>query len=153
MRIEGKNMESDPSQFVNVFYDDKPPNQPGGGVVPKSDRQLDEGAGRNADKRKRFSIYEDLSKSFASGKLAGVLLATCCVGRATGVLQKVAKQWNTTIIAYRDQWMFYEAPNRNTRAILAGDKGRARSTTPGTDTPFGEVFFPLSLTEMAQFRP
>jgi hypothetical protein len=150
MRIEGKNMENDPSQFVNVFYDDKPPPAPGGGVVPKSDRQLDAEAGRNVDKRKRFDIYEDLSKSFKAGQLAGVLLATCRVGRATGLLQKVAEQWNTPIIAYRDQWMFFEAPNRNTRAILAADKGQDGVRTK---TPFGEIFFPLSLFEMVQLRP
>ena len=155
MRIEGKNMESDPSQFVNVFYDDKPPGQPGGGVVPKSERQLDAEAGRNADRRARFDIYEDLSKTFSAARLQAIVLATCRVGRATGLLTKVAKQWNTPIIAYKDQWVFYEAKNRNSRAIMAGDKGKPNTTPPlpHTDTPFGEIFFPLTLTDMAVFRP
>ena len=165
MRVEGKNMETDPGQFVNVFYDDRPKPQPGGGTVGKSDRQLDKEEGRNKDRRDRFDIYEDLSRSFAAGGLAAIVLATCRVGRAVGVLTKVAQQWKTPIIAYKDQWMFYETTARRTRAIMAGDKGkelRDKETlkqnpnallVPHTDSPFGEVFFPLSGFDMAVYRP
>ncbi len=164
MRIEGKNMESDPSQFVNVFYDDAPPKPPGGGIVPKSDRQLDREGGRNQARRDRFDIYEDISRSFAAGGLAAVVLATCRVGRAAGLLTKVAQQWKTPIIAYKDQWMFYETPSRRTRAIMAGDKGKEIKDQetlkkdpkalllPHTDNPQGEIFFPLTLLDMAIFR-
>jgi hypothetical protein len=155
MKIEGKNMDTDPSQFVNVFYDDKPPQSSGGGLKPLSQKDMDQLSGTDAAKKRlrNFSIYQDLSQAFIDGKLGGVLLATCNVGRATGLLKKVATQWNTPIIAYRDQWMFYEAPSRRTRAILAGDKGRENTPTPGTNTPFGEVMFPLSMFEMVQLRP
>lgn len=165
MRIEGKNAEKDPAQFVNVFYDDKPKPQPGGGTVGKSDRQLDTEGGRNKDRRDRFDIYEDLSRSFAAGGLAAVVLATCRVGRAVGVLTKVAQQWKTPIIAYKDQWMFYETSTRRTRAIMAGDKGRElrdKETlkknpnallVPHTDNSFGEIFFPLTAFDMAVYRP
>jgi hypothetical protein len=148
MRIEGKNFDNDPKQFVNVFYDDKPPSRSGGGLKPLSDKDLDERDGKNVEKRRKFSMYEDLSKAFIAGKLGGIVLATCNVGRATGLLKKVATQWRTPIIAYRDTWMFFETPSRRTRAIMAGDQRRANTPTPGTNTPFGEVMFPLSLTDM-----
>lgn len=156
MRIEGKNMDTDPGQFVNVFYDDKPPQTPGGGLKPFSRRDKDLQSGTDAaakNRLKNFSIYQDLSQAFVAGKLGGVLLATCRVGRATGLLQKVATQWNTPILAYRDQWLFFETPSRRTRAILAGDQGREKTSTPGTNTPFGEVMFPLSMFEMVHLRP
>jgi len=149
MRLEGRTTQQ-PTGFASAFYADKRP-----GSKPDSLKGEDEENGSpNAIARlKNFAVFEDLSKAFVGGGLAAVLLATCRVGRATGFLGRVAKLWNTPIIAYRDQFMFYETPGRRTRAILAADKGRGTTRTPGTDTPFGEVMFPLSETEMVMVRP
>lgn len=154
MRLEGKNTRG-PKQFVSVFYDDKPPQRSDGGEKPLSDKDKDEKSGTpEAKKRlKNFAIYEDLSKTFVAGRLLGVVLATCKVGRATGFLKKVATQWKTPIIAYRDTWMFFEAKSRRTRAIMAGDQGRENTKNPGTNTPFGEIMIPLSLTDMVVIQP
>ena len=54
------------------------------------------------------------------------------------------------ILHVDDAGMSYDS---NEGAIMAIDKGRGTTATPGTDTPFGEVMFPLSEFEMVLVRP
>jgi hypothetical protein len=149
MRLQGKTTQQ-PTQFASEFYDEKHP-----GSNPESLRAEDEQSSSPAAKTrlKNFAFYEDLSRAFVSGGVGAVLLATCRVGGATGFLQRVATRWKTPIIAYSDQFMFYETQTRRTRAILAIDKGRANTASPGTDTPMGEILFPLSAFQMVSVRP
>lgn len=153
MRIGGKGSNVDPKTFVDVFYEDKPPK---GSPVPFSDKENDERThAAGSEKRlKDFAIYKDLCQAFVDGKLAGVVLLTCRVGNSTEFLQKVASQWNTRIIAYRD-WVIYKGgfTHKRVRAVLQRDVNAENSAHPGTNTPFAEVMFPLSLTDMIVVNP
>lgn len=153
MRIGGAGSSTDPKTFVDVFYDDKPPQ---GSNQPFSQKEVDERTRpAGAERRlKNFSIYQDLSKAFADAKLAGVVLLTCNVGGSTGFLRKVASQWKTSIIAYRDFTVYKGGfPRGRVRAVLSKDELKAKSKNPGTNTPFAEVMFPLSLTDMIVIKP
>jgi hypothetical protein len=160
MRIGGLGSNTDPNTFVDVFYADKPPK---GSPVPFSQKEIDERNNPAGAKRrlKNFSIYQDLCKVFVDGKVAGVVLLTCKVGGSTDFLKKVASQWKTTIIAYRDFTNYVGGfPGRpsfhssgRVRAVLNNDVGKAKSKNPGTNTPFAEVMFPLSRTDMVVVKP
>jgi hypothetical protein len=158
MRIGGRGSfrDKDHKMFVDVFYDEKPPP---GSPTPFSEKENDERTGATGAKKrlKHFSIYQDLAKAFVAGKLAGVVLLTCNVGRSLDFMKKVANQWQTTLIAYRDFTRyvggFRRKKRRVVRAILEKDLGREKSRSPGTNTPFAEVMFPLSLTDMIVIKP
>jgi hypothetical protein len=145
MRVTGKNSKG--VSFISVFYDLKLPNQ-------LSDKEFDEQNHTPAGETrlKNWALYQDLCAAFVSGHLVGVLLLTCKVGGATGFLKRIASQWKTPIIAYKQQVAAIEANNRRTRAILAPDLKRENAPS-STNTAFAEIFFPLSLTEMIQIAP
>lgn len=153
MRVGGKGSNADSKTFVDVFYEDKPPK---GSPVPFSDKENDERthAGGWERRLKNFAIYKDLCQAFVDGKLAGVVLLTCRVGNSIEFLQKVASQWNTPIVAYRD-WVIYKGgfTHKRVRAILQKDVNAENSAHPGTNTPFAEVMFPLSPTDMIVVNP
>ena len=153
MRLGGRGSFTDPVTFVDVFYDDKPPP---GSILKLSDRENDEKNKPAGSERrlKNWNIYLDLCKAFVSGKPAGVLLLTCNVGQATGFLKKVATQWQTPIIGY-NQFTTYQGgfSKGRVRSIFDADLGKQNATDPGSNTPFAEVMFPLSLTKMVHVRP
>ena len=68
-----------------------------------------------------------------------------------------AGQWQTPIIAYRDFTRYlggFPRPKGNrVRAVLDKDTTKDKSPSPGTNTPFAEVMFPLSLTDMIVVKP
>jgi len=153
LRLGGKGSFADAATFVDVFYDEKPP---AGSTIKFSQKEIDErtnpaGATRRL---KNFSIYQDLSKAFVDGKVAGVLLLTCNVGKATGFLKKVATQWNTSIIAY-NEFTTYQGgfPRGRVRSVFTSDEGKQNSKNPGSNIPFAEIMFPLSLTKMVHVKP
>jgi peptidoglycan hydrolase-like protein with peptidoglycan-binding domain len=153
MRLGGKGAFTDPATFVDVFYDDKPPP---GSPLKLSDRENDEKnkpAG-SEQRLKNWKIYLDLCKAFVDGKPAGVLLLTCNVGQATGFLKKVATQWQTPIIGY-NEFTNYQGgfPKGRVRSIFNSDLGKQSSESPGSNIPFAEIMFPLSITKMVHVRP
>lgn len=158
LRLGGKGSAADPATFVDVFYDDKPP---AGETLKFSPRETDErvgGAGA-AQRLKNWAIYLDLCKAFVDGGVAGVLLLTCNVGGATGFLRKVASQWKTTIIGYNEFTTYQGGFPRGSdgvprvRAIFDADRNRQNTTNPGSNVPFAEIMFPVSMTKMLQVRP
>jgi hypothetical protein len=152
MRITGKHSDRDVDRFVTAFYDTRPPTAIG--AIAQSDKENDEKNPTPGGKERlrRWAIYQDLCTAFATGSASGVLLLTCRIGGATGFLKKIAAQWQRPIFAYTDQAMAVPRQNGRVRVILAKDKGR-ENQFPTTNTPFGEIFFPLSATDMVQIRP
>jgi hypothetical protein len=154
MRIGGKGSNRDPKTFVDVFYDDK--NPASGGLAPRSDKKIDENLQpAGADRRlKNWNTYLDLCKAFVAGKMGGIVLLTCNVGKSSDFLRKVASQWQTPIIAYRQFTRYVGGfPGGRVRSVLESDVGRDKSPNPGTNTPFAEVMFPLSMSDMVLIRP
>lgn len=152
MRVTGRNSDNDPKKFVTIFYDFKPPSDHG--INKLSDKEHDEKnpTPGGIERLRRWGIYQDLCNAFSSGNVAGVLLLTCRIGGATGFLKRLAIQWNKPVFAYKDQVMAAPRPNGRVRVMLARDKGR-ENQPPTTNTVFGEIFFPLSLTDMVSIAP
>jgi hypothetical protein len=157
MRIGGFGSSEDPKTFVNVFYADPPPP---GATIKFSEKEIDERTSPAGSERrlKNFATYQDLSKIIADGKLGGVVLLTCNIGKSTDFLKKVASQWKTPIIAYRDFTVYrggFPGPGqiKRVRAVLSADEFRDKAKDPRTNTPFAEVMFPLSATDMILIRP
>jgi len=151
MRIAGRNYQEG-KDFVNVFYDEKP-NDPNLKPLSQKDKDEREQATNPTAKHrlKNWAIYQDFCNSFRDGNVKAILLLTCKVGGATGFLQRLSMQMMMPIIAYRDQVMADpNRPNGRVRVLLAGDKNRENQ---GTNTAWGEMFFPLSMTQMVQISP
>ncbi len=153
MRLGGKGSFADKATFVDVFYDDKPP---AGSPVKLSDKEFDEknNPPGSAQRLENWSIYLDLCKAFVNGKPAAVLLLTCNVGQATGFLKKVATQWQTPIIGYNDFTTYQGGfPKGRVRSIFDSDRNKQNTANPGSNIPFAEIMFPLSMTKMVHVRP
>jgi len=157
MRVTGKNSSGDPKRFVTVFYDTPPPQDPG--ITRFSDKENDETkrTPEGNERLRRFETYKDLCNAFANGNVLAVLLLTCRIGGATGFLKKLASQWKKPVIAYKDQVAAVPQQNGRVRVMLAKDIPR-RSQGPSdlkvtTNNTFGEIFFPLSGTDMVQITP
>jgi len=150
MRVTGRNSDLDPKRFVSIFYDLTPP--PSLGVVSRSDLENDRrsSAPEAKERLRRFAIYQDLCKAFVSGNVLAVLLLTCRIGGATGFLKRLATQFQKPIIAYKDKVAAVPQQSGKVRVILAKDLSRKDQ---GTNTQFGEIFFPLSVTDMIQIAP
>jgi hypothetical protein len=148
MRIGGRGSNRDPKCFVDVFYDTKPP---AGSPSALSDKEMDEQfrPGGWQERLDRWTIYEELCKSFVDGKLTLVVILTCRVGNSVEFLKKVAVQWQTTILAYRD-FVWYEGVEPHVRAVLDRDIGRSGT---GTNVPFSEICFPISMADMVFALP
>lgn len=156
MRIIGKDFDKNVARdFSSPFYADKPFQSSGGGEAPLSQKDKDERNPRGVGESRRlknFALWDQVCKIIAAGKLGGVLLFTCRIGGAPGFLRRVAKEWQTPIIAYTDQVAAFK-PKRF-RVCLAGDLKRFNVIAPGnTNIPMGEATFPLSLFQMVVIRP
>jgi hypothetical protein len=152
MRIGGKGAFRDPKAFVDVFYADAPPS---GSPSPFSDKQLDEqDPATNRPfgwelRLNRWSKYQDLCQAFVNGKLGLVVLLTCNIGNSLVFLKKVASQWQTPILAYKD-FMNYTGFKPHVRAVLDQDFNTPNS---GTNVPFSEISIPLTTTEFVVATP
>jgi len=153
LRLGGRGSFVNPVTFVDVFYDDKPP---AGSTIRFSPKELDERVGGPGAKRrlKNWALYLDLCKAFAEGNLGAVLLLTCNVGGAPLFLKKVASQWKTAIVGY-NEFTSYQGgfPKRRVRAIFFSDLNKQGTPNPGSNTPFAEIMFPLSLSKMVVAFP
>lgn len=153
LRIGGEGSSEDPKTFTNVFYD-APPRP--GSTIKFSEKEVDERTRPAGSQRrlKNFALYKDLCQTFIDTKLAVVILLTCRVGQSTAFLQRVATQWATPILAYRD-FIAYEGavPRERARAIFDRDKGKFNTRNPGTNTAFAETHIPLSIPDMALILP
>jgi hypothetical protein len=153
LRIGGQGSSEDPKTFTNVFYDAPPPP---GSTIKFSEKEIDERQHPGGSQRrlKHFALYKELCQAFIDTKLAIVILLTCRVGQSTAFLQRVAQQWATPILAYRD-FITYEGavPKERARAIFDRDKGKFNTRNPGTNTPFAETHIPLSIPDMVLIFP
>jgi hypothetical protein len=143
MRIGGKGSNRDPAVFQDVFYADPD--------FPRSEKENDEDTHPDGwqGRLDRWSMYQDLSNTFANGGLAMVVLLTCRIGSSTDFLKKVASQWKTPILAYKD-FVWYEGLYPHARAVLQKDIGRPGV---GTNVPFSEISIPISPPDMVVVSP
>jgi hypothetical protein len=146
MRIGGKFAFRNPRDFVDVFYDtpNPPPSTP-------SDKEIDDKhhIGGSQYRAEHWKIYQDLCKVFVDGQLGLIVLATCNVGNSTDFLKKVASQWKTPILAYKD-FTWYSGFFPHVRLVLEKD---LKTPGKGTNVPFSEICFPLSLSDMVVVSP
>jgi hypothetical protein len=153
LRIGGQGSSEDVRTFTNVFYDAPPPPE---STIKFSEREVDERTHPAGSQRrlKHFALYKELCQAFLDTRLAIVVLLTCRVGQSAAFLQRVAQQWGTPILAYRD-FIAYEGavPRERARAILDRDQGKFNSNSPGTNTPFAETHIPLSIPDMMLIFP
>ena len=91
--------------------------------------------------------YQEISAAIKNGGLACVLLLTCRVGLSVDFLKRVAQDWGTPICAYRRRVVGQEI-NGRARLFLEGD-----APGTGTNTPEGEVWYPLSMVDIVTIWP
>jgi hypothetical protein len=146
MRIGGLGENRDPRVFMDVFYDTTPSDSPS----PHSEKWIDENVhpGGWQARLEKWSIYQDLCRAFTDGKLAMVVLLTCKIGNSLDFLKKVASQWQTPILAYRD-FTNYTGFFPHVRCVLDKDFNTGR----GTDVPFSEISIPVSLPDLVVVAP
>lgn len=134
-------MKNDDIDFFHteVFYaDPKPPPR-------RSRKQDDESSGSDGAKARlaNWKAYEDISAAFKTQGVGLVVFMTCVVGKAPGMLRKMASQWGCDIFAYRRLIGIGPASNGRERAFLQNDpEGTNPSLT--TNTPLAEVMPPPS---------
>lgn len=134
-------MKNDDIDFFHteVFYaDPKPPPR-------RSRKQDDESSGSGGAKARlaNWKAYEDICVAFKKEKIGLVVFMTCVVGKAPGMLRKMASQWGCDIYAYRRLVGIGEASNRRERACFIGDP-EGNNPTVTTNTPLAEVMPPPS---------
>lgn len=146
LRIGGKGANRDPKAFTDVFYEDRNP-QPS----PLSDKEIDEQVhpGGWQERLRRWAIYKDLCQAFVNGKLQLVVLLTCNIGQSLDFLKKVASQWHTPLLAYRD-FVWYAGIFPHIRAVLDKDM---KTPGVGTNVPFSEITIPLTTKDMVVVAP
>jgi hypothetical protein len=135
------NMKPDDIDFFHteVFYaDPKPPPL-------RSRKQDDESSGSDGAKARlaNWKAYEDICGAFKQAQIGLVVLLTCVVGKAPGMLRKMASQWGCDIFAYKRLIGIGRARNGRERAFFESDpEGNDPSVT--TNTPLAEVMPPPS---------
>jgi hypothetical protein len=132
---------------TSVFYADRPQSRPG--IVIKSDLENDQANAKQgvfgAEERIRnFRHYQAVGRAFS--QIGQIFLLTCRVGLAPGLLQRASKEFNTSIVAYKRK-VVGQMVNGRAGVWLEGDNSGS-----GTNMPVGEVFLPMSLTDMVTVR-
>jgi peptidoglycan hydrolase-like protein with peptidoglycan-binding domain len=135
-------MNNDDIDFFHteVFYaDPKPP--------PSHSRKEDDEANSANDGPKarlaNWKAYEDIAAAIKGARVGLVVFMTCVVGKAPGMLRKMASQWGCDILAYKRLIAIGEASNRRARAFFENDpEGTDPNVT--SNTPLAEVMPPPS---------
>ena len=125
---------------TSVFYADSPP------PPFRSRKSDDEGSGSPNARRRlaNWAAYDDIAKAFRSVRLTQIVLLTCRVGGATGLIKRVAQQWNNSILGYKRKVAGLDVNGRS-RIFLDGDPPGTFYQWPNTtNTPAAETFFPIS---------
>jgi hypothetical protein len=157
-RVGGRNhvLVGDPNPTPNagkpaqtgVFYDYRTPDSTQqSGYRPSRLDDDEKSNSQNAKARlNNWQQYQKVCTAFRNGHLAGVLLLTCKIGGSVRLIQRVAQQWGTLVIGYKRR-VTCEGNRLRARAYLDGDNPGS-----GTNIPWGEIMFPLSM-EMIVQRP
>jgi len=140
---------------TSVFYDEDP-DGPGPTPSKKRNDETFNKASRGAKERlANWAAYESICKSFKSRNLHGVVVLTCRVGQASGMMKKIASQWGCPVIAYPRRVIGEITRNFEGRKLV---KARSRmfcqgdAEGKGTNIPLGEIFIPLA-PDMVLFNP
>ncbi|MBK1717185.1 hypothetical protein [Thiocystis violacea] len=126
---------------TQVFYADSPPK-------PYRSRKADDEDSKSTTAQTRLNnwkAYEDISAAFKAQRLYSVIMLTCRIGGASGMIRKVAQQWGTPITGYKRRIVGQEQANKRVRVFLQGDPEGSYYQWPNTsNTPASETFFPFS---------
>jgi hypothetical protein len=129
---------------TSAFYADRPPSSSGISVLSELENDKDNAArgSRGAAIRlANWASYQQVCTAFTP--LGLIVLLTCNVGSARGLLRKARQQFATPILGYK-RYIEGDMVNGRGRVYLEGDR-------PGekTNTPAGEVMIPISFPDMA----
>ena len=125
---------------TQVFYADAPP-------PPRRSRLADDRDSGSAGARQRLAnwqAYDDIATAFRAQGLAAIVMLTCRIGSASGMMKRVAQQWGNPVLGYTRRIVGQEIDGR-ARVFLQGDRPGTAFEWPNTsNTPAGETFFPLT---------
>ena len=127
-------------QETQVFYADSPP------PPSRSRKADDQDSGSHAAKRRlaNWQAYDDISAAFKAQRLAAIVMLTCRIAAATGMMRRVAQQWGNAVLGYTRRIVGQEVDGR-VRVFLQGDPSGTFYQWPNTtNTPASETFFPIS---------
>lgn len=125
---------------TQVFYADSPP------PPYRSRKADDQDSGSPAARRRlaNWKAYDDISAAFKAQRLAAIVMLTCRIAAATGMIQRVAQQWGNPVLGYTRRIVGQEIDGR-VRVFLQGDPPGTFYQWPNTtNTPASETFFPIS---------
>jgi len=121
---------------VSVFYDLRPrPNS-------LSDKENDENNAKNgsAKAKKRladFNRFAKMGMSLKATGIAGIVLVTCRIGKATEMMNNARRLMGVPLMAYGRRVSISNIRKGSERFFLEGD-----SAGKGTNIPLGEIFVP-----------
>jgi hypothetical protein len=125
---------------TQVFYADSPP-------PPYRSRKADDQDGGTPAAKKRLAnwqAYDDIAAAFKTQRLAAIVMLTCRIASATGIIRRVAQQWANPVLGYTRKIVGHEIDGR-VRVFLQGDPpGSFYQWPKTTNTPAAETFFPIS---------
>ena len=120
MDICGRNAAS--TAFVNVFYDEPK-------VKPNvSDIKFDEGQAPPPERLLRWRTYKEIGAAMKAQGLDRVILLSCEIGQSSGMMTKVAADWQTAVQAYSVELVAEEQKGDRTHRIIAHSVKRPFST-------------------------
>lgn len=121
---------------VSVFYDLRP------GPNSLSNKENDENNAKNgsAKAKKRladFNRFAKMGQTLKSTGIAGIVLVTCRIGKATEMMQNARRLIGVPLLAYGRRVAISNIRQGFERFFLEGD-----TEGKGTNIPLGEVFVP-----------
>jgi hypothetical protein len=125
---------------TRAFYADSP------GPGMWSRKEEDEHSGSPVARRRlaNWKAYADIAAAFKAQRLAQIVLLTCRVGAAAGLILRVAQQWGNPVLGYKRRVIGQEIDGR-ARVFLEGDPPGTFYQWPNTtNTPASETFWPIA---------
>jgi hypothetical protein len=125
---------------TQAFYADAPP-------PPYRSRKADDQDSHSPMAARRLAnwkAYDDIAGAFKAQTMAHIVMLTCRIGAATGLIRRVAQQWGNPILGYTRRIVGQEIDGR-ARVFVEGDPPGTFYQWPNTsNTPAAETFFPVS---------
>jgi hypothetical protein len=126
--------------WVDVFYDVNV-----GGANSVSDQQYDRDNNPNGQRAKNWAQYQDLASAFRAGGIQRVIFLTCKVGNAENFIRKIANDWGTVVVAYRDRMEIEDVSTTpGTKVIRVRMHLQSDQPGRGTNIDASEVQIPLA---------
>jgi hypothetical protein len=121
---------------VSVFYD----LRPGPNSFSNKENDVNNAKNGSARAKKRladFNRFAKMGQTLKSTGIAGIVLVTCRIGKATEMMNNARRLMGVPLLAYGRRVSIQNVRQGSERFFLEGDaKGQ------GTNIPFGEIFVP-----------